>query len=109
MLLLSPHQDEVLVSDESVIISTLAQGKPGSSPKIVRAVPIDHTRILISWEPGPFSNGALLSYVIQIRNINSNDFTALKVNKSIDFCFYFLPQLSSNELRFSFLNIFFAF
>ncbi|XP_039452249.1 proto-oncogene tyrosine-protein kinase ROS isoform X4 [Culex pipiens pallens] len=77
-LLLSPHHDEVLISEQSVIILTLAHGPPMSEPKIVRAVAVDYSRISISWEPGPFPNGPVLSYVLQIKDIDPSGYSALK-------------------------------
>ncbi|XP_055642898.1 proto-oncogene tyrosine-protein kinase ROS isoform X2 [Toxorhynchites rutilus septentrionalis] len=77
-LLLSPRHDEVLISEQSVIILTLAQGPPMSEPKIVRAVAVDHSRISISWEPGPFPNGPVLSYVLQIKDLDPIGYSALK-------------------------------
>ncbi|KAK5650142.1 hypothetical protein RI129_001171 [Pyrocoelia pectoralis] len=74
-LLLSPHS-EPIVSAPSVVISTLPAGVPTSPPIIVRAVPIDSTHISISWEPGPFPHGPLLSYVLHITD--SNGYSALK-------------------------------
>lgn len=62
------------MSEQSVIISTLAQGVPLSTPAIVRAVAVDHTRISVSWEPGPFPNGPILSYVLQIEDTQTNEF-----------------------------------
>ncbi|XP_055536181.1 proto-oncogene tyrosine-protein kinase ROS isoform X2 [Wyeomyia smithii] len=77
-LLLSPPHDEVLISEQSVIILTSAQGPPKSEPKIVRAVAVDYSRISISWEPGPFPNGPILSYVLQIKDIDPLGYSALK-------------------------------
>ncbi|XP_035904405.1 protein sevenless isoform X2 [Anopheles stephensi] len=77
-LLLSPHHDQVLTSEQSVIISTLPSGVPTSEPTIVRAVAVDHSRISISWEPGPFPNGPVLSYVLQIKDLHPIGYTALK-------------------------------
>ncbi|XP_062538057.1 proto-oncogene tyrosine-protein kinase ROS isoform X2 [Armigeres subalbatus] len=77
-LILSPNRDDALISEQSVIILTLPQGVPMSEPKIVRAVAVDHSRISISWEPGPFPNGPILSYVLQITDLDSEDNSALK-------------------------------
>ncbi|XP_029733314.1 proto-oncogene tyrosine-protein kinase ROS isoform X3 [Aedes albopictus] len=77
-LILSPNRDDALISEQSVIILTLPQGVPTSEPKIVRAVAVDHSRISISWEPGPFPNGPILSYVLQITDLDSEDYSALK-------------------------------
>ncbi|KAK4881780.1 hypothetical protein RN001_005099 [Aquatica leii] len=74
-LLLSPHS-EPIVSSPSVVISTLPAGVPTSPPIIVRAIPIDCTHISVSWEPGPFPHGPLLSYVLHITD--SNGYSALK-------------------------------
>lgn len=80
-IMLSQTRDETLPSKQSVVISTLAAGKPSSKPSIVRAVAVDHTRISVSWEPGPFPNGPVLSYVLQIKDLNPkpNSYSALKV------------------------------
>uniref|UniRef100_A0A182MQB4 Tyrosine-protein kinase receptor n=1 Tax=Anopheles culicifacies TaxID=139723 RepID=A0A182MQB4_9DIPT len=77
-LLLSPNHDQVLTSEQSVIISTLPSGVPTSEPTIVRAVAVDHSRISISWEPGPFPNGPVLSYVLQIKDLHPIGYSALK-------------------------------
>ncbi|XP_049539733.1 protein sevenless isoform X3 [Anopheles darlingi] len=79
LLLLSPnYTDQVLASEQSVIISTLPAGVPTSKPTIVRAVAVDHSRISISWEPGPFPNGPVLSYVLQIKDLHPIGYSALK-------------------------------
>lgn len=83
-LLLSKQHDEFLTSEQSVIISTLPMGVPLSEPAIVRAVAVDHTRISVTWEPGPFPNGPVLSYVLQIRDLSLN-ISALKVSHSLRF------------------------
>uniref|UniRef100_A0A182PM52 Fibronectin type-III domain-containing protein n=1 Tax=Anopheles epiroticus TaxID=199890 RepID=A0A182PM52_9DIPT len=92
-LLLSPHHDQVLTSEQSVIISTLPSGVPTSEPTIVRAVAVDHSRISISWEPGPFPNGPVLSYVLQIKDLHPIGYSALKVlpGPSPMLFFLFLP------------------
>ncbi|XP_050100949.1 protein sevenless isoform X2 [Anopheles aquasalis] len=79
LLVLSPNStDHVLASEQSVIISTLPAGVPSSKPTIVRAVAVDHSRISISWEPGPFPNGPVLSYVLQIKDLHPIGYSALK-------------------------------
>lgn len=78
-LILSPNHEKELFSEQSVIISTLAMGIPLSEPAIVRAVAVDHTRISVSWEPGPFPNGPILSYVLQIKDLTPDGYFALKV------------------------------
>lgn len=65
-------------SEQSLVISTLPEGPPSSAPVIVRAVAVDHTRISISWEPGLYPNGPILSYVLKIKDIN-RDYSAIKV------------------------------
>lgn len=77
-LLLSRHHNDPIVSEPSLVISTLPGGTPSSAPSIVRATPADSTRVSMSWEPGPFPNGPILSYVLQINELPSG-YTALKV------------------------------
>lgn len=78
--MLSSKHNEVLPSEQSVPISTLPAGVPLSEPAIVRAVAVDHTRISVSWEAGPFPNGPILSYVLQIKDLNPDGYSALKVH-----------------------------
>ncbi|XP_058444154.1 protein sevenless isoform X2 [Malaya genurostris] len=97
-LLLSPRHDEVLISEQSVIILTLAQGPPISEPKIVRAVAVDHSRISISWEPGPFPNGPVLSYVLQIKDLDPIGYSALKdIPESNSSRYYIFEKLTAER------------
>lgn len=103
---LSRKEDEVLISEQSVIITTLPQGPPKSKPLIVRAVAVDHTTISVSWEPGPFPNGPILSYSLRIKDLSlTGEDGVFKVFINIhlpitylssffSFCylFYFLPK-----------------
>lgn len=88
-LILSPNHEKELFSEQSVIISTLPMGIPLSEPAIVRAVAVDHTRISVSWEPGPFPNGPILSYVLQIKDLTPDGYFALKVLINIFFLIFF--------------------
>lgn len=62
-----PHNSEPIVSAPSVVIQTMANGLPTSAPIIVRAAAVDSCRVSVSWEPGPFPNGPLLSYVLRLQ------------------------------------------
>ncbi|XP_015109279.1 proto-oncogene tyrosine-protein kinase ROS [Diachasma alloeum] len=68
----SQHNPEPIVSAPSVVILTLAAGRPTSAPVIVRAAAVDSYRVSVSWEPGPFPNGPLLSYVLQLQGANND-------------------------------------
>lgn len=98
-LLLSPHHSEPIVSEPSLVISTLPGGAPASPPNIVRATAADPSRVSVSWEPGPFPNGPILSYVLQINQLPQG-YTALKVVKqgSHIVCQYFSHVLHSSNL-----------
>lgn len=78
-ILLSRHSAPI-VSEPSVVISTLPSGVPASAPTIVRATAVDSSRISVSWEPGPFPNGPVLSYVLQINELPEG-YSALKVSE----------------------------
>ncbi|XP_075975168.1 receptor protein-tyrosine kinase sevenless [Anticarsia gemmatalis] len=66
---------EPVYSAPSVVISTLESGKPSSAPSSLRAAAPDPSRVAISWEPGPFPNGPLISYVLRLTDTqpNTND------------------------------------
>jgi hypothetical protein len=78
--ILLSHHSELIVSEPSVVISTLPSGVPSSAPTIVRATAVDSSRISVSWEPGPFPNGPVLSYVLQINELPEG-YSALKVSQ----------------------------
>lgn len=65
------------MSAPSVVILTCPAGLPTSAPVIVRAAAVDSYRVSVSWEPGPFSNGPLLSYVLRLQRA---EHTQLKVH-----------------------------
>lgn len=75
LLKLSQHNPEPIVS-APVVITTLAAGLPTSPPRIVRGSAVDSYRVSVSWEPGEFVNGPLLSYVLRLQWDNH---TQLKV------------------------------
>lgn len=99
----SQHNPEPIVSAPSVVILTLAAGLPSSAPVIVRAAAVDSCRVSVSWEPGPFPNGPLLSYVLHLQGA---DHSQLKVHatpeleksnslepflsRSLIFCLFFI-------------------
>lgn len=66
-------------SEPSVVISTLESGKPSSAPAALRAAAPDSSRVAISWEPGPFPNGPLISYVLRLTDRQPNTIDALEV------------------------------
>ncbi|XP_014249043.1 proto-oncogene tyrosine-protein kinase ROS [Cimex lectularius] len=57
---------ELVMSEASLVIGTLPSGLPSSPPSLVRATATDPTRVSVSWLPGPFPNGPILSYVVSI-------------------------------------------
>lgn len=90
-----------------MIISTLPRGIPSSEPVIVRVVAVDHNRISVSWEAGPFPNGPILSYVLQIRDLAPFGYSAIKVFKRTLLTFWIdFSQLSpSSALLYTFALI----
>lgn len=81
MLLSNENHDEFLISEKSVVISTLSDGVPTSKPNIIRCAAVDQTRISISWESGPFPNGPILSYVLEIKDFHPAGYHAVKVEQ----------------------------
>lgn len=80
-IFLSGHSGdgEPLYSTPSVVISTLESGEPSSAPTALRAAAPDPSRVAISWEPGPFPNGPLISYVLRLADTEPNTNDALEV------------------------------
>jgi hypothetical protein len=72
-------------SEPSVVISTLAEGLPESAPQMVRAVAVDATHVSVTWLPGAFPRGPVLSYVLYLNELptstsNHTAYSAVKVH-----------------------------
>ncbi|XP_063891749.1 proto-oncogene tyrosine-protein kinase ROS isoform X1 [Helicoverpa armigera] len=86
---------EPVYSAPSVVISTLENGKPSSAPSTLRAVAPDPSRVAISWEPGPFPNGPLISYVLRLTDTQPNTNDALEdMPASNNTLFYMFQNLA---------------
>ncbi|XP_028033617.1 proto-oncogene tyrosine-protein kinase ROS isoform X3 [Bombyx mandarina] len=86
---------EPLYSAPSVVISTLESGKPSSAPKALRAAAPDPSRVAISWEPGPFPNGPLISYVLRLTDTEPSTTDALEdMPASNNTLFYMFQNLA---------------
>ncbi|XP_017879766.1 proto-oncogene tyrosine-protein kinase ROS isoform X2 [Ceratina calcarata] len=96
LLLKSPqHNSEPIVSAPSVVIRTLAAGLPTSAPVIVRAVAVDSCRVSVSWEPGPFPNGPLLSYVLRLQGTDHSQLKDIPASENTDH--YMFQNLEPNK------------
>ncbi|KAM3965054.1 LOW QUALITY PROTEIN: receptor protein-tyrosine kinase sevenless [Aphomia sociella] len=86
---------EPFYSAPSVVISTLESGKPSSPPSSLRAAAPDPSRVAISWEPGPFPNGPLVSYVLRLTDTQPNTNDALEdMPASNNTLFYMFQNLA---------------
>ncbi|KAK9499085.1 hypothetical protein O3M35_003597 [Rhynocoris fuscipes] len=65
-IVLLAQETELVASEASLVIGTEPSGLPSSPPSLVRATATDPTRVSVSWLPGPFPNGPVLSYVVSI-------------------------------------------
>ncbi|XP_077261634.1 receptor protein-tyrosine kinase sevenless isoform X2 [Temnothorax americanus] len=78
----SQHNPEPIVSAPSVVILTYADGLPTSAPVIVGAATVDSYRVSVSWKPGPFTNGPLLSYVLRLRGAKQSQLKDIPVSEN---------------------------
>ncbi|KAJ0183261.1 hypothetical protein K1T71_001237 [Dendrolimus kikuchii] len=86
---------EPVYSEPSVVISTLESGRPSSAPAALRAAAPDSSRVAISWEPGPFPNGPLISYVLRLTDRQPNTIDALEdMPASNNTLFYMFQNLA---------------
>ncbi|XP_045523257.1 proto-oncogene tyrosine-protein kinase ROS isoform X2 [Pieris brassicae] len=69
---------EPVYSAPSVVILTSDSGKPSSAPASLRAAAPDSSRVAISWEPGPFPNGQIISYVLRLADTQPNTIDVLE-------------------------------
>ncbi|XP_039755125.1 proto-oncogene tyrosine-protein kinase ROS isoform X1 [Pararge aegeria] len=94
-IFLSGHNGEPVYSTPSVVISTLESGEPSSAPTALRAAAPDPSRVAISWEPGPFPNGPLISYVLRLADTQPNTNDALEdMPASNNTLFYMFQNLA---------------
>ncbi|XP_011346152.2 proto-oncogene tyrosine-protein kinase ROS isoform X2 [Ooceraea biroi] len=91
----SQHNPEPIVSAPSVVILTHAAGLPTSAPVIVRAAAVDSYRVSVSWEPGPFPNGPLLSYVLRLQGAEHSQLKDIPVSENTDH--YMFQNLEPNQ------------
>ncbi|KAG7201761.1 hypothetical protein KM043_004482 [Ampulex compressa] len=91
----SQHNPEPIVSAPSVVILTLAAGLPTSAPVIVRAAAVDSCRVSVSWEPGPFPNGPLLSYVLRLQGADHSQLKDIPASENTDH--YMFQNLEPNK------------
>lgn len=99
---------EPVYSAPSVVISTLESGKPSSAPSSLRAAAPDPSRVAISWEPGPFPNGPLISYVLRLADTQPNTNDALEdmpaSNKTLFYMFQNLAPAREYEVSVAMRN-----
>ncbi|XP_029040729.2 proto-oncogene tyrosine-protein kinase ROS isoform X2 [Osmia bicornis bicornis] len=91
----SQHNPEPIVSAPSVVIRTLAEGLPTSAPIIVRAAVVDSCRVSVSWEPGPFPNGPLLSYVLRLQGADYSQLKDIPTSENTNH--YLIQNLEPNQ------------
>lgn len=90
-----------LLSEPSVVISTLAYGKPTSSPSITSLVATNPSQISVTWEPPKFPNGRIVSYTLQLteyltKTVTIKDISVSQTNKSSQSLHYMFNGLKPN-------------
>ncbi|XP_025159700.1 proto-oncogene tyrosine-protein kinase ROS isoform X2 [Harpegnathos saltator] len=93
----SQHNPELIVSAPSVVILTRAEGLPTSAPVIVRAAAVDSYRVSVSWEPGPFPNGPLLSYVLRLQGADHSQLKDIPASENTTRDHYMFRNLKSKQ------------
>lgn len=58
-----------IFSEPSSIIATSPGGLPTSPPRILTATPVSCSIISVIWEEGEFTNGPVISYILQVNEI----------------------------------------
>ncbi|XP_042220290.1 proto-oncogene tyrosine-protein kinase ROS-like isoform X2 [Homarus americanus] len=92
--LVLPHHAPIM-SETSSWISTLASGPPRSAPMELKAVPLDWSRVEVTWEPPLFPGGDLISYTLYFKDTQGGQ----KMRDNIDASSerrYILSELSAN-------------
>ncbi|XP_012264218.2 proto-oncogene tyrosine-protein kinase ROS isoform X2 [Athalia rosae] len=91
------HNRESIVSAPSVPILTKPEGLPLSEPVIVRAAAVDSCRVSVSWEPGPFPNGPLLSYVLRLQGGNYSQLKDIPASENASDYHYMFQNLKPDK------------
>ncbi|XP_076317469.1 proto-oncogene tyrosine-protein kinase ROS-like isoform X2 [Tachypleus tridentatus] len=82
-----------ILSHESVEISTLPYGVPTTAPTITSLAALGPRRISVSWEPPPFSNGPILSYVLYLQEMPDGYDPIKDVSESVGELYYMFNNL----------------
>ncbi|XP_045603691.1 proto-oncogene tyrosine-protein kinase ROS isoform X2 [Procambarus clarkii] len=91
--LVLPHHAPIM-SEASSWISTLASGPPRSPPRELKAVPLDWSRVEVTWEPPLFPGGDLISYTLYSKDTQRQEMRAnINANEERR---YILAELSAN-------------
>ncbi|ROT69853.1 putative proto-oncogene tyrosine-protein kinase ROS [Penaeus vannamei] len=92
--LVLPRHSPVL-SNPSSWISTLASGPPRSPPRELRAVPLDWSRVEVSWDPPLFPGGDLISYTLYSKDAEGKQEMRDNIDANSERR-YILSELSAN-------------
>ncbi|XP_066980698.1 proto-oncogene tyrosine-protein kinase ROS isoform X4 [Macrobrachium rosenbergii] len=84
-----------IMSEASSWISTLASGPPRSPPREVRAVPLDGSRVEVTWEAPLFPGGDLITYTLYSKDIEGLRELRDNIDASSERR-YILSELSAN-------------
>ncbi|XP_042893267.1 proto-oncogene tyrosine-protein kinase ROS-like [Penaeus japonicus] len=92
--LLLPRHTPIL-SNPSSWISTLASGPPRSPPRELRAVPLDWSRVEVTWDPPLFPGGDLISYTLYSKDAEGKQEMRDNIDANSERR-YILSELSAN-------------
>ncbi|XP_071513555.1 proto-oncogene tyrosine-protein kinase ROS isoform X2 [Panulirus ornatus] len=84
-----------VMSKTSSWISTLASGPPRSPPREFRAVPLDWSRVEVTWEPPLFPGGDLISYTLYSKDAHGKQEMRDNIDANAERR-YILSELSAN-------------
>lgn len=85
-LRLTPGDWYEIFSEPSSIIATSPGGLPTSPPRILTATPVSSSIISVIWEEGEFTNGPVISYILQVNEVPVG-YAAVRVRLCVVFFF----------------------
>ncbi|XP_042904175.1 proto-oncogene tyrosine-protein kinase ROS isoform X2 [Parasteatoda tepidariorum] len=85
-----------LFSEESIVISTLPYGAPSTAPVITCLTVVSPSRVSLSFDPPPYPNGPILSYVLYIYEYPSGNIMIKDISDTSDGLHYMINGLKEN-------------
>ncbi|GAB6030941.1 hypothetical protein CHUAL_007766 [Chamberlinius hualienensis] len=96
-LILPPH--DPIYSAQSLTITTLPYGVPSSSPSFQSVVPVDSSRVFVSWDSPSYPNGPIVAYILNLTQLSNGNAIIKEIPEPSDGSFMFTNLKPTTSYR----------